>query len=145
MKKCLAAITALLLLAACFCCPAQATSKKLVEVLMFTPGTTVDTAEENQRPTADDLDDALRAGSDAIAEDAKLTPGRMTVLGTGTVSNEEPEFWVSFKVWSTVERSIGLFFRADGEEDWTLMAANLGDVIEACFPAPGTYAIAVGW
>ena len=65
MKKCLAAITALLLLAACFCCPAQAASKKLVEVLMFTPGTTVDTAEENQRPTADDLDDALRAGSDA--------------------------------------------------------------------------------
>lgn len=145
MKKCLAVAAALFLLAACLYLPAQAASKKLVEVLMSTPGTTVDAAEAAQSPTADDLDDALRASSVEIAPGAKLTPGRMTLLGTGNVSSEEPDFWVSFKVWSTLERSIGLFFRADGEADWMLLAANLGDVIESAFPASGTYAIAVGW
>ena len=145
MKKCFAAVTALFLLAACLCLPAQAASKKLVEVLMTTPGVTAAAAEAAQAPTDDQLDDALRACSVEIAPGAALTPGRMTLLGTGVISSDDPDFWVSFKIWSTLERSIGLFFRADGEEEWTLLAVNLGDVIESAFPASGTYAIAVGW
>ena len=80
-----------------------------------------------------------------IPEDVLFTPGRLTLMATGHVTCDEEVYDVSFKVWSTINRAIGLFFLADDADTWELLTCNLGDVIEGRFQAPGTYAIAVGW
>ena len=67
------------------------------------------------------------------------------MLGTGNLSCEEEVYYVSFKVWSTVGRTVGLFFRAEDSEEWELISCNQGDVIEGQFETAGTYTIVVGW
>ena len=110
---------------------------------MSTPGVSV---ERNvQRASAGELEEAIEAGAELIPEDCKLDPERITVLQTGRVSCDEEVYDVSFKVWSTLNRTVGLFFRADGCEEWELISCNLGDVIEGRFEASGEYTIVVGW
>lgn len=143
MKKVLAAAAAFVLLAALLCVPASAES--LVKVLMSTPGASFQDAPKNQYPIASELDDAVENSQEVIPEDVKFAAGRLTLMAVGCVDCDEEEYDVSFKVWSTVNRAIGLFFRADDADTWELVTCNLGDVIEGRFQSPGTYAIAVGW
>ena len=96
-------------------------------------------------PTAQELDDAIEAGAERIPSGCKLAPGRVTLMDTGSLSSTDAVYSVTFKVWSTQKRTIGLFFRAEGSESWELATCNLGDVIEGRFETGGTYAIAVGW
>lgn len=146
MKKILALVLTAALLAGIFCVPALADdSDDKVRVLMSTPGVTVSKAAPDQFAAAADLEEAVENGAELIPEGCKLTPGRITVLHTGTVSCEEEVFYVSFKVWSTLKRTVGLFFLPEDGEQWELISCNLGDVIEGRFEASGTYAIAVGW
>jgi len=143
MKKCLAVLLTVALLAA-LCAPAFADYVPLVYVLKSTDGTAVSTPIRENYPTMDELDDTVE-NADIIPENATFTPGRLTILGTGHISNEQEVYDVSFKVWSTLRRWIGLFFRAEDTDTWELVACNLGDVIEGRFQTPGDYAIAVGW
>ena len=62
-----------------------------------------------------------------------------------TIEVEEEVFDVTFKVWSTLKRTVGLFFLPEEGEVWELVTCNLGDVIEGRFEVCGTYAIVVGW
>lgn len=144
MKKCLAVLLAVALLAA-LCVPASADPLIFVKVLQSTDDTSVRTPIRKDYPTADDLDEAVEASEGIIPKNATFTPGRLTLLGTGEISNDREVYDVTFKVWSTVRRWIGLFFRADGSDTWELVACNLGDVIEGRFQSAGDYAIAVGW
>ena len=113
------------------------------DVLMSTPGVSVE--RNDQRASAEELEEAIEAGTELIPEDCKLAPERITVLQTGRVSCDEEVYDVSFKVWSTLKRTVGLFFRAEGSEEWELISCNLGDVIEGRFEASGEYTIVVGW
>ena len=145
MKKMLAVVLAALLLGGVFTTPALARSSydELIYVLMSTPGVSV---ERNvQRASAGELEEAIEAGAELIPEDCELDPERITVLQTGRVSCDEEVYDVSFKVWSTLKRTVGLFFRAEGSEEWELISCNLGDVIEGRFEASGEYTIVVGW
>lgn len=145
MKKCFAVLLTAALLVM-LCVPALAESEPLVKVLMSSNGTSVSAPIQKDYPTTDDLGEAVEKGEDVIPEDASLIPGRLTILGTGHISNDEREIYdVSFKVWSTARRSIGLFFRAEDTDTWELITCNLGDVIEGRFQSAGDYAIAVGW
>ena len=92
---------------------------------------------------AQDDDDEARDG--IIPEDVKIASRRLTVMEAGTVDCDEEVYDVSFKIWSTVNRAIGLFFCAEEDDTWELISCNLGDVIEGRFQSPGTYVIAVGW
>ena len=95
--------------------------------------------------TSGELDDAVEASDGIIPEDVKFAAGRLTVMEAGTVDCDEEVYDVSFKIWSTVNRAIGLFFCAEEDDTWELISCNLGDVIEGRFQSPGTYVIAVGW
>ena len=145
MKKLLAVVLAALLLGGAFTTPALARSSydELIYVLMSTPGVSVE--RNDQRASAEELEEAIEAGAELIPEDCKLAPERITVLQTGRVSCDEEVYDVSFKVWSTLKRTVGLFFRAEGSEEWELISCNLGDVIEGRFEASGEYTIVVGW
>lgn len=145
MKKWLALVLTAALLAALFAVSASAGDNDLVQILMSSQGVTAVSAQKEQSPTAQELDDAIEAGSDLIPQGCKLVPGRVTLLDARCLSCEEEVYDVSFKVWSTVKRTVGLFFRAEGEEAWQLISCNLGDVIEGRFECSGTCAIAVGW
>ena len=145
MKKMLAVVLAALLLGGVITTPALARSSydELICVLMSTPGVSV---ERNvQRASAGELEEAIEAGAELIPEDCKLAPERITVLQTGRVSCDEEVYDVSFKVWSTLNRTVGLFFRAEDSGEWKLISCNLGDVIEGRFEASGEYTIVVGW
>lgn len=143
MKKWLALVLTATLLAALFAAPAAAESTDLVKILASTPELTA--GESSQSPTAQELDDAIEAGSELIPEGCKLTPGRVTLLYTQDLSCEREVYDVSFKVWSSLNRTVGLFFRAEGEDSWQLVACCQGDVIEGRFETTGTCAIVVGW
>ena len=145
MKKMLAVVLAALLLGGVFTTPALARSSydELICVLMSTPGVSVE--RNDQRASAGELEEAIEAGAELIPENCELAPERLTVLQTGHVSCDEEVFYVSFKVWSTLKRTVGLFFRADDSEEWQLISCNLGDVIEGGFETGGDYTIAVGW
>lgn len=145
MKKCLAVLLTVALLAV-LCVPALAEGEPLVKVLMSTDGTSVSVPiQQENYPQTSDLDEAVENSDGIIPEDATFTPGRLTILGTGQISNDREVYDITFKVWSTVRRWIGLFFRAEGSDTWELVTCNLGDVIEGRFQTPGDYAIAVGW
>ncbi len=145
MKKLLAVVLAALLLGGVLTVPvlAQSSYDELICVLMSTPGVSVE--RNDQRASAEELEEAIEAGTELIPEDCKLDPERITVLQTGYVSCDEEVFYVSFKVWSTLKRTVGLFFRAEGSEEWELISCNLGDVIEGGFETSGEYTIVVGW
>ena len=145
MKKFLAVVLAALLLGGVFTVPALARNSydEMINVLMSTPGVSVEV--NDQRVSEDELGEAIVAGGELIPEDCELVPDRITVFQTGRVSCDEEVFYVSFKVWSTLKRTVGLFFRADDSEEWQLISCNLGDVIEGGFETSGEYTIAVGW
>lgn len=144
MKKWLAFLLAAALLAVLsLSAVAENEFDDLVRVLMSSPGVTVSASDA--APTAQELDDAIEAGAERIPSGCKLAPGRVTLMDTGSLSSTDAVYSVTFKVWSTQKRTIGLFFRAEGSESWELATCNLGDVIEGRFETGGTYAIAVGW
>lgn len=118
----------------------------LVKVLMSTPGTTFGDAPV--AVTQEELDSAVEAAAEGIIpEDATFKPGRVTLMRSGTVVGGREVYDVTFKVWSTVNRTVGLFFRAEGSDTWELISCYAGelDVIEGRFYSDGAYAIAVGW
>lgn len=143
MKKWLALVLTAALLAALFAAPAAAESTDLVKILASTPNLT--SGEASRTPTAQELDDAIDAGSELIPEGSKLTAGRVTLLYTQDLSCEREVYDVSFKVWSTLKRTVGLFFLAEGADTWQLVTCCQGDVIEGRFESAGTCAIVVGW
>lgn len=143
MKKIMAFVLAALLLGGVFAASAFADSDELIKVLMTSPGVTV--AQDAKDVSEEDLGDAIEKGQELVGQGCKLDPERITLLQTGSVACEEEVYHVSFKVWSTLDRTVGLFFRAEEGENWELIACNLGDVIEGRFEASGSYAIVVGW
>lgn len=143
MKKVFALALAAALLLGCRI-GVHADPDHLVKVLMTTPGATV-TSDWTCKPDMEALDDAVEASDGIIPEDVKFAAGRLTVMEAGTVDCDEEVYDVSFKIWSTVNRAIGLFFCAEEDDTWELISCNLGDVIEGRFQSPGTYVIAVGW
>lgn len=143
MKKIMAFVLTALLLGSVFSAPAFAGSDELIKVLMTSPGVTV--AQDAKDVSEADLGDAIEKGKELIGRGCKLDPERITLLQTGSVACEREVNYVSFKVWSTLNRTVGLFFRAEESEDWELISCNLGDVIEGRFEASGSYAIVVGW
>lgn len=140
MKRMFAALLALVL-AAALAVPCSAND--LVRLILSTPGLSAVQAKEGVQPEA--LKDAIKAGQELIPEGCRLDPERITVLQTGVLTCEAEDAVGTFKVWSTVDRTIGLFFQAEDSEDWVLLTCNLGDVIEGEFTCSGTYVIAVGW
>lgn len=141
MKRLFALMLTAVMLAAVFAIPAFADVQ--IDLLMSTPGVSIERAKQGVKP--EELADAIEEGADLIPEECKLDPERITVLQTGTLTCEEEDGYATFKVWSTVKRTIGLFFLAEDAESWELLSCNLGDVIEGEFEASGTYAIVVGW
>ena len=141
MKRLFALMLTAVMLAAVFAIPAFADVQ--IDLLMSTPGVSVERAKQGVKP--EELADAIEEGAELIPEECKLDPERITVLQTGTLTCEEEDGYATFKVWSTVKRTIGLFFQAEDSECWELLACNLGDVIEGEFLSSGTYAIVVGW
>lgn len=147
MKKFFAMLLAALLAVSCFsaACFAENT-RDLVKVLMSTPGTTF--GEDAVAVSQEELDSAVEnAAEGIIPANATFKPGRVTLLRTGSVVGGREVYDVTFKVWSTVNRTTGLFFRAEGTDEWELISCYAGelDVIEGRFYANGDYAIAVGW
>lgn len=147
MKKFFAMLLAALLAVSCFSvvCFAENT-RDLVKVLMSTPGTTF--GEDAVAVSREELDSAVEnAAEGVIPAGATFQPGRVTLLRTGSVTGGREVYDVTFKVWSTVNRTTGLFFRATGTDEWELISCYAGelDVIEGRFYADGDYAIAVGW
>lgn len=145
MKKLLSLILAIGLL----CLPVFAEAEDfsdMIKVLQSTPGLEITQPEKEELPTDEDLDSAVEEAMEQ-EEGCPLRPGRLTVFQVRNIRCEREVYDVSFKVWSTLGRNTGLFFRAEDSESWTLISVNTGDidVIEGRFTAPGTYAIAVGW
>lgn len=143
MKKILALALAAILAAGC-CISALADPAQLVKVVMTTPGAAV-TSDWNVKPEMDVLDEAVENSDGIIPEDCKFSAGRLTVMEAGTLDCDEEVYDVTFKVWSTLKRTIGLFFCADDSDTWELVTCNFGDIIEGRFQSSGSYVIAVGW
>ena len=131
--------TAFLLAALAVPCSAN----EMVRLILSTPGISAVQAKEGVKPEA--LKDAIEAGQELVPAECKLEAERITVMQTGVLTCDAEDGVGTFKVWSTVDRTIGLFFLAEDSEDWVLLSCNLGDVIEAEFTCSGTYAIVVGW
>lgn len=142
MKKILALALAAVVLA--LCCTGALAESELVKLLMCTDGTEV-TIDWSCKPDAQALDDALEAGSELIPENAKFSPGRLTVMEAGTLVGGREVYDVTFRIWSTRGRTIGLFFRPQDSEVWELVTCNEGEILEGRFQSPGAYALAVGW
>ena len=140
MKRFFALLLAAFLLAA-FAVPCSA--NEMVRLILSTPGISAVQATEGVQPGV--LKDAIEAGQDLIPEECKLDPERITVMQTGVLTCDAEDGVGTFKVWSTVNRTIGLFFQAEDSEEWVLLSCNLGDVIEGEFQSSGTYVIVVGW
>ena len=140
MKRMFSLLLAVML-AALLAVPAFANAQ--IDLLMSTPGVSVEQAKQGVK--AEELEQAIEEGEELIPEECKLDAQRITVLQTGLLTCEEESGYATFKVWSTVKRTIGLFFLAEDSQDWVLLSCNLGDVIEAEFETSGTYAIVVGW
>ena len=162
MKKMLWIVLAGLLLTGCSQAPAAETVMDVLEepvlaqpreVRLELPGETVACAMESdsgrlylgdgyevmvQTLPGGDLDATIRSLTGFSRED-------ITVMQTGELTCDAEDGVGTFKVWSTVDRTIGLFFLAEDAESWELLSCNLGDVIEGEFEASGTYAIVVGW
>ena len=68
MKKWLALVLTAALLAALFAVSASAGDNDLVQILMSSQGVTAVSAQKEQSPTAQELDDAIEAGSDLIPQ-----------------------------------------------------------------------------
>lgn len=145
MRKLTALILAASLVAALFSLHAFAENAfdEMFKVLMSTPGVKV--TRINTFPKAEELRDAITGGDDLIPGSCKLDPERITVVQAGKLSFEEEDYYVTFKFWSSVNRTIALFFLAEDAEEWEMISCNLGDVIEGYFTANGTYAITVSW
>lgn len=141
MKKLFALLLTVVMLATVFAVPCFAND--LVKLMMSTPGIYAEEAKDGVKPQ--ELRDAIEAGQELIPEACTLDPERITVMQTGVLTCEEEDGVGTFKVWSTKNRTIGLFFLAEDSQEWVLLSCNLGDVIEAEFECSGTYAIAVGW
>ena len=117
----------------------------LVRVLMSTDGTVFENASFDQLPTMEELNAAVENSVDVIPEDVKFISGRLTLMHCGHVAGAEEVYDISLKVWSTANRAIGLFFKAEDADSWELISCNLGDVIEGRLETAGLYAVAVGW
>ncbi|MGM9604180.1 MAG: hypothetical protein ACI3XG_03870 [Faecousia sp.] len=141
MKRLFALMLTAVMLAAVFAIPAFADVQ--IDLLMSTPGVCVERAKQGAKP--EELADAIEAGAELIPEECRLDPERITVLQTGALTCGEEGGYATFKVWSTVNRTIGLFFQAADSAEWELISCSLGDVIEGEFQSAGTYAIVVGW
>ena len=140
MKRIFAVLLAVFLLAGL---AAPCSANEMVKLILSTPGLSAAQAKEGVQ--AEELEDAIKAGQELIPAECKLDPERITVMQTGVLTCDAEDAVGTFKVWSTVNRTIGLFFLAEDSEDWVLLSCNLGDVIEAEFTCSGTYAIVVGW
>ena len=140
MKRFIALLLTVFLLAA-LAVPCSAND--LVRLILSTPGLSAAQAKEGVKPEV--LKDAIEAGQELIPAECKLDAQRITVMQTGVLTCEEEDGYGTFKVWSTVDRTIALLFLAEDSEEWVLLSCNLGDVIEAEFPCSGTYVIVVGW
>lgn len=143
MKRALAFALVLAMLTAVCCVPAFAESEEFIKVVMSTPE--VDFQESTDYPTAEEMDAAVEANADLVTEGLTFKPGRLTLLGTGHISCPEEVYDVTYQLWSTGGRTIGLFFQPDDGETWELISCNLGIIIEGRFETAGNYAIAVGW
>lgn len=143
MKRALAFALVFAMLAAVCGVAAFADGWNGINVVMSTPE--VDFQKSTDYPTAEEMDAAVEANPELVTEGLTFIPGRLTLLGTGHISCPEEVYDVTFQHWSTGGRTIGLFFQPDGEEDWVLIACNLGIIIEGRFETAGNYAIAVGW
>ena len=100
-----------------------------------------------QRDAGESLPKFLAAVFAKKCGNRRACGNRETLLRTGSVTGGREVYDVTFKVWSTVNRTTGLFFRATGTDEWELISCYAGelDVIESRFYADGDYAIAVGW
>ena len=143
MKKLIALVLTLTLLAGVFALPCFAQSDELVKVLMSDPEVVVE--KLIHFPRTAELKDAIENGAELVPEGCKLAADRITVLHTGTLSSDEEYYYATFKVWSTLERTVALFFKPDSTGEWELVSCNLGDVIEGRFEDCGTFAITVSW
>ena len=150
MKKPICLVLVAALVAALFAVPAFAASEQ-INVLMTTPGVTVTPAAKyiDAEELAEAIEAALEPADEEdtplIPEACKLDPERITVLQSGTFTTDWDQYYVTFKVWSTVKRTIALFFMPEDGEAWELVSCNLGDVLEGGFQSSGSYAIVVGW
>lgn len=149
MKKLLALGLAVVMMFVLFCVPAFALAapSEMVQVLMSSDNVTISEFAPEEKAAMDDLAEALNSAEPGVIPlTCKVAADRITVMRQMNLTSEDGDvFDVSFKAWSTVGRTICLFFRAEESETWELMACNKGDVIEARFPCSGSCVVAVAW
>ena len=144
MKKMIAIMLAAALLTGVFAVPCFAAQcDERVKVLMSDPEVIIEKVTPVIQP--EELKDAIENGSELVPEGCKLSAKRISVIHTGTLSSDEEYYYATFKVWSTLKRTIALFFKPDSTAEWELVSCNLGDVIEGRFEDCGTFAITVSW
>lgn len=145
MKKLFAMVLAVVMTVTVFSMNASALNKNTVKLLMSSENVTISNAVWADHYTDEELDAAVEnAAEGVIPEECNVRPGRIVVYQQRNISCSDDDVYdATFKVWGTLTRTVCLFFRSDETMEWELLACNLGDVIEARFPGPGSYVIAV--
>lgn len=149
MKKILSLVLAAAMTAALLCVPVMADGSDLIKVLMSTDELTLSQPAAGAGITCEDMQAAIDAAMEAeepiIPEDRTIRADRMTVFQYKNISCQLPEYYVTFKFWSSAEKTVCIFFQPEGSDTWELLTCELGDVVEAHFLGNGAYAITMCW
>lgn len=83
----------------------------------------------------------------AVAEDEEIFPNSsaykyMSVLCQRRIRCREELVDLGLRVWGSRNQVALLFFKGVGENTWTLVGRNIGEVIDVCMPGNGEYAVA---
>ena len=163
MKKPIALLLALLLLS----CAAAPASANMVTwdwsdhhtplkhpgllVLAYTEGVQIGSStEERTRMSVEEMDEVVKAvladeDQELIADDLKVTPGKITYVEDRTISCPEAPFACQFRVWGTGNKVVLVFHLAEDSDEWTLLLAQKGTDVMPEFPGNGSYAVGIAW
>ena len=147
MKKLATLLAALVLLCTCVL-PAAAATKQDNEHQIADILEIPETAVEQSVPKPQHLQDKkmmeiVEASEGVIPEDYEIN--HLTMIRQRDVTNGGEPIPMSVRAWGGQNRYLVVFFKAEGEEEWTVLAAAKGEYIDFTIPGDGQYALAWSW
>ena len=147
MKKLATLLAALALVCACIL-PASAATKQDNEHQIADILEIPETAVEQSVPKPQHLQDKkmmeiVEASEGVIPEYYEIN--HLTMIRQRDITNGGEPIPMSVRAWGGQNRYLVVFFKAESEEEWTVLAAAKGEYIDFTIPGDGQYALAWSW
>ena len=147
MKKLATLLAALALVCVCTI-PVSAATKQDNEHQIADILGIPETAVEKSVPKPQHLQDKkmmeiVEASEGVIPEDYEIN--HLTMIRQRDITNDGASIPMSVRAWGGQNRYLVVFFKAEGEEEWTVLAAAKGEYIDFTIPGDGQYALAWSW